>query len=91
MLKISELRIADRENPFGISSAIPLISWKLESDVNNTYQSSYHILIKSEDNILFWDSGIVQSDCSVYIKYDGKKLDENKMYFVNLTVTDTNN
>lgn len=91
MLKISELRIADRENPFGISSAIPLINWKLESDVNNTYQSSYHILIKSEDNIIFWDSGIVQSDCSVYIKYNGKKLDENKMYFVHLTVTDTNN
>lgn len=41
MLKISELLIDGREKPFGISSAAPLISWKLESDVNNTYQSSY--------------------------------------------------
>lgn len=91
MLKITEFNIEGRENPFGISSAIPLISWKLESDINNTYQSSYHIQVVSEDNILFWDSGIVNTDCSVYIKYDGKKLDADKMYFINLTVTDTNN
>ncbi|MCM1113860.1 MAG: glycoside hydrolase family 78 protein [Clostridium sp.] len=91
MLKISELLIDGRENPFGISSATPLFSWKLESDKNNTFQSSYHIQVTDENNILFWDSGIIKSERSAYIQYDGKRLDANKMYFVNLSVTDTNN
>lgn len=90
MLKISEIKVDGRISPIGISSASPFLSWKLESNLNNTYQVSYQIQVCRGD-ILVWDSQTVQSDKSIYIKYGGERLNPNHLYYVTLTVTDNHN
>ena len=83
MLKPVSLRCEYRVNPMGIDVARPRLSWVLESanpDERGLRQTAYQILVATSRANLqanqadLWDSGRVESDQSIQVKYSGKQL-----------------
>lgn len=80
-IKISDLRTEYRINPLGIDAVNPRLSWILESDIRGQKQSAYQILVSSSEEKLknhtgdLWNSGRIDSEHSIHIKYEGKRLD----------------
>ncbi len=80
MVKIYDIRTDYQINPIGIEVESPRLSWKLNASERNVFQETYHIRCATTiegldlDSDLLWDSGLVKSDQSVHIEYQGKKL-----------------
>ena len=87
MMKLYDVRTEYRRDPIGLSVECPRFSWKIQSDLPNTVQTSYQLLIKTTDDAV-WDSGRVASDQSVLIPYQGEPLKEETRYQVTVTVED---
>jgi len=73
MLQIYDLKTEYLSNPLGIDAPKPRFSWKLRSDRKGVMQKSYRIVAES-DGILIWDSGDVESDASLRVRYEGMPL-----------------
>ena len=79
-LKPIHLTCESLENPIGVDSIHPSLSWKLESDKRGEKQTAYRVLVASSIDKLdqdigdLWDSGKVESDQSIHIAYAGKPL-----------------
>ncbi len=77
---VESLQVEHADNPLGIDSKQPRLSWILKSDMRGQTQSAYQILVASSQQKLesgkadLWDSGKVSSDQSVYVSYRGKTL-----------------
>jgi alpha-L-rhamnosidase len=77
----AQLRCEYRENPLGIDSRVPRLSWKLETETRGIMQTAYQVLVASSEEGLkkntgdLWDSGKVASDQSVNVEYAGKPLE----------------
>lgn len=65
-MKLKRLTVDNLSEPIGIGSAFPRFSWNVETDKKNYYQRAYRIKVW-ENDILFWDSGIVESPECVLI------------------------
>lgn len=66
-------------NPIGIGNKIPRFTWVVSSDKRNLVQIAYQIIVnKGESEV--WNSGKVNTDQSVFIKYDGISLQSNTKY-----------
>ena len=67
-LKVEKLRCEYLENPLGIDTLEPRLSWKLASDMRGQKQTAYRILVASTQKLLdseqgdIWDTGKVTSD-----------------------------
>lgn len=85
-MKLYDLRTEYKVNPIGITEKNPRFSWKLESDVNDTMQQSYHIVVKEKDRIV-WEVKEENED-SVLIAYAGEELKDETCYDVTVEVTD---
>ena len=79
-LEPTHLRCEYLEDPVGIDIIQPRLSWKLESDQRDQIQTSYQILVASTEQKLIngegdlWDSGKVQSDQTLFVRYEGQPL-----------------
>ncbi len=70
-----------------IRSEKPAFSWIVPGNVQNTKQTAYRIIVSDQfqeansekDNL--WDSGWVDSEQSVAVRYDGSPLQPNSTYF----------
>jgi len=86
-ISIVTLLCNNTENPNVINTPAPLFSWQLNSESRGQSQSAYHILVadnfddiqKSHGNI--WNSDKVNSDKSILVHFNGKKLDPAHKYF----------
>ena len=65
----------------------PYFSWVLTSEKKNVRQSSYHITVTDPEEVV-WDSGIVDSDKSIFVEYAGPPLKSLCEYRWTVTVTD---
>mgnify|MGYP000851662081 FL=1 len=81
------LKVEMQENPQGIGTLQPRFSWKITSTKPNLKQVSYQIQVstslndlKKGENLL-WDSGVVTSDQSHLITYEGKALKSKGNYY----------
>ena len=89
------LRCQYLENPLGIDSSTPQLSWENESSERNWEQSAYQILVASSPQQLdasnpdVWDSHKVASSESVGILYRGPKLESRQRYFWKVRVWST--
>ena len=89
---VSSLQTETRDNPEGIGVANPGFSWQLKSDTQDVMQTAYQIEVAANEKELkagtnlFWSTGKVESDQSVFVKYEGKPLESGKRYFWRLTV-----
>ena len=69
-----------RQDPLGINTDRPRLSWELESTGRDQRQSAYRLLVASSEELLhedtgdLWDTGRVESQSSICIRYAGKKL-----------------
>lgn len=90
-LKVAFLRCEYRFNPLGIDVHRPRISWQLLSDRRGTMQQAYRVLVARDEHFadIVWDSGIVESDRSVHVPYDGPPLSSRTRYFFKVKVWDT--
>jgi alpha-L-rhamnosidase len=95
-LNINDLRVEYTQNPIGIDTLAPRFDWILDSTERSQVQTSYQILVSSNevnlanDEADMWDSGIVESNQSIQIVYQGKELQSSKTYFWKVRVWDKN-
>ena len=84
-MKIVNLRTNGTRSPLGIDTKTPTFSWSLIGE--NEIQKNYRIKVASTEKLLFsntpdmWDSGIVKSNETLHIPYEGKPLESCKEYF----------
>ncbi len=93
-LQIQHLRCEYKVNPIGIEEEKPQLSWHIISNQRNTLQKAYQILV-AEDSIALqknkgtsWDSGIVRSDASILVPYQGKALLPSQKYYWKVRIWD---
>lgn len=93
-MKVSDLKTEYIENPLGIVTTVPRLSWIMESEEYGQIQSAYHILVASRPELLnenkgdLWDSGKVQSDQSIHVSYGGAPLESKRVYYWQVRVWD---
>lgn len=92
-LSVSNLSVEHLNNPLSVDSPAPRLSWKINSPLKNTLQTSYEIrvgddqgLLASGKNILWTNT--VKSDQSVLVPYEGPALQSKKRYFWQVKVKD---
>src|SRR5687767_3554099 len=75
---VGDLRVNALEEPLGIDTAPPALSWKLAADRRGVTQQAYEVHVASSTDALaqpdVWDSGKVTSDRSVGVRYGGPVL-----------------
>lgn len=84
---ISHPTVEGRTEPLGLDMSTPRLGWMLQSDERYVVQKSYHIIVasthdkaeKHEGDV--WDSGIVKSDQSQWIRMSDLKLLPNHEYY----------
>jgi alpha-L-rhamnosidase len=83
------------KNPLGIDVNYPRFSWKSKYNKRNKNQKAYQILVSRKKSLLYkniadmWDSSIVESNCSVNVNYEGKKLKSKEIYFWKVRIWDS--
>jgi len=87
-IDLIDLKVEMLSNPEGIDVQHPKLSWKISSSEKGTYQEAYQILVASSPELLspgkadFWNSGKINSDANVNVKYQGGELDsDTKCYW----------
>src|SRR5215469_7371875 len=79
------LRSEYLENPLGLDTPTPHLSWQSDSTERNWSQSAYQVLVASGPDRLarpdIWDSGKIDSGASVGIVYRGPALESGKRYY----------
>jgi alpha-L-rhamnosidase len=86
-LKVSE----GFTNPIGFYDANPTFSWKLPADIQG--QSAYSIVVASSTELLhnkadLWESGKIETDQSLFVKYEGEKLSSRQKVYWQLKFWD---
>jgi alpha-L-rhamnosidase len=93
-LKLVGLRTEYKEDPLGIDTRKPRLSWQIQSDGRGVTQSAYQIRVaRSARGLLtkrevVWDSGKVNSDESIHRAYDGPSLQSGQRYYWQVRVWD---
>jgi alpha-L-rhamnosidase len=79
------------DNPLGIDSLVPRLSWQNDSPARNWRQSAYEIRVSASPGgkADIWDSGKQLSADSVDIPYGGPKLQSGKRYYWTVRVWDS--
>lgn len=91
MLAVEKLKCEYRQNPVGIDVKNPCFCWIISSDRRNVLQTAYRIQVAEEAGFcceLAWDSGIVQSDRSIHVKYAGIELKSRQTYYYRVQIWD---
>ncbi|MBU6398911.1 MAG: family 78 glycoside hydrolase catalytic domain [Verrucomicrobia bacterium] len=78
--RVTDLRCEYRVHPLGIDTVAPELSWRMESGQRGEVQTAYRVLVARDRRTLaanvgdLWDSGQVDSDPSIQIRYRGQAL-----------------
>ncbi len=94
---VEGLRCEYRENPVGIDTRTPRLSWRLVSNERHQWQKAYRILVASSAKLLdqgqadLWDSGKVKVGLMTGVVYAGKPLTSQQRCFWKVQVWDINN
>ncbi len=83
-----DLKVEGQEAPIGVDTATPVFSWKMDSAAVGASQVNYQIVVAKADGTQVWDSGVVESDRSVDISYEGEALEACIDYTWTVTVED---
>ena len=87
MLKLYDLTIEYKHNPLGLDEVQPRFSWKLDSDKQDTAQTSYRLQVMQSGAVV-WDSGAMESEQSILNEYLGPNLTPRTGYTWTVTVWD---
>ena len=84
-------------NPLGLDDTSPLFSWQLQDSRFGARQSAYQVQVGTTAELLaagkadIWDSGRVDSDQSVGVRYQGARLVAEKRYYWRVQLWDQEN
>ncbi len=93
---INKLKVEYMDEPMGIDTTAPRLSWQLSSSTNGLFQSAYQIIAASNTELLheekpdLWDSGQIKSNQSIQIPYEGKPLVSKQTVYWKVKVWDQN-
>ena len=74
-VSVENFKVEYENQPVGLATKLPRFSWQIKSSEKNIKQSGYRIKVYEWISTLVWDSGYVESDETVNIKYKGKCLE----------------
>jgi alpha-L-rhamnosidase len=86
-LATAQLRCEYLENPLGLETTNPRLSWIITSDARGQQQTAYQVLVASSESLLnqnvgdLWSSGKVPSDQSALVAYNGAPLTSGRQCF----------
>src|SRR5690554_670527 len=93
-LKVGDLKVEALENPVGIDTGNPRFSWRISAEgERNVMQHSYRVIVASSPEKLeqgvadIWDSGVVESDQSQWVLFQGEPLKRSSYYYWKVQVT----
>ncbi len=95
-MKIQHLRCEYLENPEGIDTRQPRLSWQLASDERGQGQSAFHIMVGTDSGALAndkadtWNSTKIVSDQTTFVSYNGESLGAGKKYYWKVRSWDNN-
>lgn len=81
------LRCEYRDNPIGLDVTAPRFTWMAGDTSRGTAQTAYQLLVATSADKLtegaadVWNTGVVASDRSVLIPFEGKKLRSSTRYY----------
>ena len=79
-LQVNKLTIEGRDTLLGSDILKPRLSWKINSSERDVLQKAYHVLVASTPGNLkkdigdIWDSKLTETDNSLNVQFDGKRL-----------------
>ena len=91
---VTTLHCEYADNPVGIDSRQPRLSWVLESKQRAQHQKAYQVFVASSEELLkrgkadLWDTGKVAGDQSIQLPYAGKPLVSRQRCFWKVRVWD---
>jgi alpha-L-rhamnosidase len=96
-VSVTRLRCEYLDNPLGIDTTQPRLSWNMESNERGELQSAYQVFVATDKSLLgegkadLWDSGRVDSEQSINVLYSGKPLQSGERCFWSVRVWDKDN
>lgn len=94
-MSLSEIETAiERYQVATIRTAQPYLGWVVNSKANSTLQTAYQILMSSSKKKLekndgnIWNSGKIESNNSIAVKYNGSPLQPSTIYYWKVKVWD---
>ncbi len=93
-LQVTNLKCEYLQNPLGLDMPHPRLSWQLAGEGRNRMQSAYQIMAASskkmieQDSADLWNTGKVDQDQSIHVKYDGKPLKTGMQVFWKVRIWD---
>lgn len=90
MLRIEDLRCDYKRNPLGTDETAPRFSWKLNSDKRDVKQQAYELKVATNVELTdpIWDTGRVEGEESVHVRYMGEPLRSFTRYYYRVRVWD---
>lgn len=91
---VSGLKCEYQSNPMGIDRSQPIFQWKMVDSRRGAGQSAYQLIVANtfqEANHIetsMWDSGKIDSEQSVQVKYQGKPLKSGETYYWRVKIWD---
>lgn len=85
--KVVSPECGQRRNPLGVETENIRFSWQTEAQARAVEQQAYQILVASSAEKLqageadVWNSGVVKSDASVLVGYQGPALESARYYY----------
>ena len=73
-VSVSWLRVENLDKPLSIDTAEPRFSWLILSDKQDVRQTAYQIVVTDDQGDELWNSGRVESDRQLWVRYQGKPL-----------------
>ena len=87
-VSVDNMRCEFGVNPIGIDAKAPRFSWIVKALERGAGQSAYQVVVTEKDGRVMWDSGRIEADSSVNIRYSGETLKSRTNYFWTVTIWD---
>lgn len=87
VFQVHNLTCEMRSNPVGIDASQPRLSWQLNGEGRGLKQTAYQVLVASSPEKLaqnvgdLWNSGKIDSDQSLHVRYAGQPLQSRQLCF----------
>jgi len=84
--KLVDLKTEHLENPIGIDTSNPRLTWRMDDSTEGAQQKAYRLIVGVDSIAVFngkgdmWDSGKIDSDLSL-VTYDGNNLKPFTKYY----------
>ena len=96
-ITLYDLRCENLNNPDGIGTTEPALSWKIASEVNGSSLKAYQVLVASdlkhlnEEDADLWNSGKIKSSSQIMVPYAGKPLSSRSQCLWKVRIWDSDN